>query len=1102
MKKKLIRVSNALLLTEFKHIFKIMKITSLLGFVCVASAFAAPMDAQTMRVDISANQTPAKEVIKQIEEQTDYLFVYNKKVNLNNKVTLDASDITVAEALNSIFSGTDIVYAMEGNNILLMNKKEDSVQQSGKTKQIIGTVVDASGIPVIGANVMVKGTTNGTITDMDGKFVLEVPEGAVLEVSYIGYLSQSVKVTDNKVSVTLKEDTQKLDEVVVVGYGTMKKSDLTGSLSSVKAEELTAFSVSNPIQALQGRAPGVQIVSNTGSPEGNFTIRVRGANSIKGSNEPLYIIDGFPADISTIYPDDIQSLEILKDASATAIYGSRGSNGVILITTKSGHKGRTVVSYDWSYGFQSHINKLDMMNSEEYMRFYNEQQINDVGKAYFSEDQIKQAGDGTNWQNLVYNTAPIQTHSLSISGGSDKTKFYVSGSLFLRDGIIENSAYDKYNIRSNVDHKLNEKFSFGAKLSYTRTNKNLEVSSGGARGGSLIGASIYAPPTLKPYNDEGDYNNLMLAYPFISNSLVNPINLINEYTTKTKSDIANINAYIEYKPIKDLSFKTSIGVEALNSNVSSYATSKYLYSASGAGLSSSNKTTIVNENILTYNRDINDHHLNIIGGFTYQQYLGTLMSINGNSFISDVPEAWGIGAAANFGTPVGDYTKWVLMSYLSRFNYSYKGRYMATVSFRADGSSRYSQGSKWGYFPASAFAWRLSEEEFLKEIDWLSDLKLRLGYGETGSTAIDPYSTLNMLIQGKAALGNNLVTSYAPGYTLPSDLKWETTSQWNVGIDLSFFDSRLRIHADYYNKLTRDLLNTVSLPTSSGYSTTIKNVGKMRNQGFEMQLEGDIINNKNLTWTLSANIGLNRNNVEELYGGKDVYGSDIGLAYVSDFVSILREGEPMGAYFVYHDTGFDENGMMTYKDVNGDGIYDNQDKYIAGDPNPNFVYGVNSNLNFKDFEFSFFIYGSQGNDIYNVSEIANYDMGMGLNLRKEVFYDHWSINNTNEQNSLAKYPKLVANHNIKHSDRFIEDGSYLRLKNIMFAYNLPVDKWKIGSWVNGVKLYISAQNLFTITGYSGVDPEVNSLGNDTNYGLDFLTYPNVKTYTIGAKVLF
>ena len=957
---------------------------------------------------------------------------------------------------------------------------------SSRSFTVKGQVTDArTGDPLVGVNVILRDASgSGTITDASGNYSLSVPASSTLVFSYIGYVSQEVEVNSQTViNVTLVEDMEALDEVVVIGYGTMRKSDLTGSLSSVDSEDLTAFAVPNPIQALQGRAAGVNITTNSGSPEGSFTIRIRGANSIRGSNDPLYIVDGFPANVSSVNPDDIESLEV----------GSRGSNGVVLITTKSGKKGRTQVSYDGSYGFQSHINQLDMMDATDYMLFYNEQQLNDQGAAYFTADQIAAAGKGTNWQDLTYRTAPLQTHSLSISGGNDKTDFYIGSYIFLRDGIIENSGYNKYQARTNINHKISDYFSVGANLAYTRTTTDRQSSSGANRGGSLIGASLSAPPTLTPYNEDGSYQNLQLAYPFMSNALVNPMNIINETSNRTKADLVNLNGFMEWKPVKGLSLKASVGVEALNFIGYNYNSSEYLYGASSASLSNNQQTTIVNENIANYDVTFNkNHRLNVMGGFTYQQYMGTSMGASGTDFLSDAPGAWGLPAAASFGTPSAGYTKWVLMSYLARVNYSYKGRYMATVSFRADGSSRYSEGNKWGYFPAAALAWRISDEEFLRDVHWMSDLKLRLGYGETGSTSINPYSTLNMLSQGKTPLGNGVVTNYAPSSTLPSDLKWETTAQWNVGIDVSFFKSRLRVTADYYDKLTRD----------SGYTTTVQNVGKMRNRGFELLVEGDVFQTKDFTWTLSANLGLNRNKIEELYGGQDIYGSTVGLAYVEDFVTILREGESLGTFYVYHDTGFDENGNMTYEDKNADGVYDNNDKYIAGCAMPDFTYGLNSSMTFKDFEFSFFLYGSQGNDIYNVTEIANYDMGMGLNLRQEVFDSHWSANNTPEQNLAAKYPRPTANHNIKHSDRFVENGSYLRLKNIMLGYNLPVQKWGVKNWLKAVKIYVSAQNLFTITGYSGIDPEVNSWGGDTNAGLDYLTYPNVKTWTIGAKVKF
>lgn len=969
-------------------------------------------------------------------------------------------------------------------------------------QSVKGKVTDAkTGDALVGVNVMLKGSTgSGTTTDMDGNYSLSVPSSSTLVFSYIGYLSQDVRVGNQSVvNVSLQEDVESLDEVVVVGYGTMRKRDLTGSVSQVKAEKMAEFTVSNPVQALQGRVPGVVITSNTGSPDGNFTIRVRGTNSIQGGNDPLYIVDGMPANVSSINSQDIASVEVLKDASATAIYGSRGANGVILITTKRGKTGATSVSYDGSIGFQQLIKKMDVLNGSEWAQIVNLQQANDVGKPYFTDAEVAAFGEGvTDWQDEVYSTAPVQNHNLTISGGTEKTQVLVSGSLMLRDGIIKPSHYDKYNLRGTINHQINDHFDVDLIMAYARTTKQNQGSSGGNRGGSVIGAAISAPPVLSPYNEDGSYNNLMTSYPFMSNALCNPINRINESKSTVKANLINTNAALTYKPIKGLSLKASIGVENLDYRSDSYTTAKILNGTNGASVSQNTQTTIINENIANYNTTIaKDHRLDFTAGFTYQQYEGRSMSMSGSGFLSDAPETDQISAAETFGTPSTGYSKWVLMSYLARANYSYKGKYMATVSFRADGSSRYSEGEKWGYFPSAALAWRVSDEGFMKDIEQISDLKLRAGYGETGSTAIGAYATLNMLSQGKAPINGTTGTYYAASTTLPANLKWETTAQWNVGIDLAMFASRLRVTADFYNKNTRDLLNSVALPASTGYNNTIRNIGKMNNKGFELLVEGDLIRSKNFDWTASLNFAMNRNKVTELYDGKDVYGSIVGLAYIEDFVNLVREGEPLGVFYVYEEDGYDEKGNLKYVDRDGNGVLNNDDKFIAGDPNPDFTYGITSDMRFKNFEFSFFLQGSQGNDVYNVAETANLDLGMGLNVRKEVLYDHWT-----PENPTAKYPNITRKLDLRHSDRYVEDGSYLRLKNIQLAYNLPVATWGAGSWLKGVKLYVSAQNLLTITGYSGRDPEVSSWGGGVNAGLDYLTYPNVKTYTVGAKVQF
>lgn len=616
-----------------------------------------------------------------------------------------------------------------------------------QNRTITGTLLDKqTNEPLIGASVVIKGTSIGIATGIDGKFSLEVSDSnTILICRFIGYNPLDFPLNGaTNVTISLSPDIEILDEVVVVGYGTMRKSDLTGSLTSIKAKDMTSFTVANPIQALQGRAPGVVITSNSGAPEGNFSIRIRGTNSIRGDNTPLYIIDGVPSNPSAINNQDIESVEVLKDASATAIYGSRGANGVILITTKRGKTGSTSVVYNGSYGIQSQIKRLDMMDATEWAKYYNEQQLNDTGKEYFTAEQTAAMGKGTDWQSLVFKDAPIQNHNLTISGGSEKTQILISGSAMLRDGLIPNSYYNKYNLRSNIDHAINEYFDVSLTTSYARTYKNTKNSSGSNRGGSLIGGAISAPPSVGPYNEDGSYQDLRLAYPFMSNALYNPINLINEQSNKTEADLSNSNVALIYKPVKGLSLKPSFGIESLDYRSDNYTTSKYLYGTSRAEVENVRETSVINENIANYNTIFaKNHRIDLTGGFTYQEYRKKEMNANGSGFISDVPETFQLGAASTFGTPGTGYTKWTLMSYLGRLNYSFNSKYLATVSFRADGSSRYSKGDKWGYFPSVALAWRISDETFLNSIEQINDLKLRVGYGETGSTAISPYTTLN-----------------------------------------------------------------------------------------------------------------------------------------------------------------------------------------------------------------------------------------------------------------------------------------------------------------------------------------------------------------------
>ena len=966
---------------------------------------------------------------------------------------------------------------------------------------VTGEIKDAtSGEALIGVNIVLKSDrAKGTNSDSNGKYSIDVPAGSTLVYSYIGYKTQEVNVgSRNVVNVSLQEDSEMLEEVVVVGYGTMRKSDLTGSVSQIKAEALTSYPTTGIVMAMAGKAPGVYVQQNNGSPGGSISVRIRGTNSISGDNSPLYVIDGFPynGSPSILHPNDIESMEILKDASATAIYGSRGANGVILITTKKGKSGQTNIQLETSYSMQSLRKKMDIMNASEFAEFTNQYLINDGGKAYF--DNPASLGVGTDWQDLVMHDAPILNSSLTIDGGSEKTKFSISAGYYDHEGIVRNSGYSRFSVRMNVDHTFNKYISLFASTMYSQNKTNSKDYGSSNRGNDLYGAMLLAPPTLKPYNDDGSYNDLKIAYPFVSNVIANPLGHIYDRSNVSKYDKFLGNAAITIKPFDGFFIKISGGVDLSNTRSDDYTTTKVIGSSGSAYVGTERYQSILNENTMGYSKKFGVHDISAVVGLTFQNYERVNASMTGVSFISDAPETHAMGAAESFGTPSTGFTDWKMFSYLGRIQYSLMSKYLATVSFRMDGSSRYSEGNKWGYFPSGSLAWRLSEEDFIKDIEAISDLKLRVGYGETGSTAISPYYTLNMLSSGKVAIGSDLSTWYAPGTRLPSNLRWETTAQTNFALDLGINNNRYRLTIDYYIKNTRDLLNAVPLPTSSGYTSTIQNVGEIQNKGLEIGIDAHVLNGE-FDWMLTPHISFNKNVVKTLYGGNDILGSTYNTGILTDYVNILREGEPLGMFFGYKETGYNEKGIITYEDVDGNNLINIDDKRKIGDPNPDFIYGLTSSMAYKGFEFSFFIQGSYGNDIFNLYSITStQDLNYGHNRPRDMINNTWTESNPN-----AKYPKASKQNSINMSDRFVEDGSFLRLRNIQLAYNLPLSKWNV-DWIKRAQLYVSGQNIVTLTGYTGFDPEINysGSGNSINLGLDYYCYPMAKSWTVGVKLDF
>lgn len=1040
-------------------------------------------------------------VLREVQKQSGYHIFFDKSlIPANATVDISVEGALIDEVLKTLLIKHDLDFKKLDKNIVLVRKQQiprtkDEPERLNQQKTITGSIKNNAGEPLVGVTVSIKGTNTHALTDETGNYSIDVPSPqSIIVTSFIGYKGLETTVGNRAVvNLIMEVQPDELDEVVVVGYGTVKKSDLTGSVSQVKAEELNAFPNSNALQALAGRAPGVQVRQSSGAPGPSMSVRVRGGNSIQGSNEPLYVVDGFPiagSNPTIVNPADIQSIEILKDASATAIYGSRGANGVVIITTKKGKEGRTSVAFESSFSSQELIKKLDLMNAQEYARFYNEQAINDNLDPYFTEEEISGFGEGFDWQDYVFQRAPVFTSSLNIAGGNEKTQFSIGGSFFGQDGIIKGSDYDRYSLQSNIKHKINDKLIVELNSTLSRLTTKRRDSGGGNRGNSMIAAAISAPPILTPLNEDGSYRILHTAYPFLATDLRNPINWINESKAQTKANLALINASISYLITDELTLKIAGGLENRDDRSDNYTSTKFFDSPGNASVSSSQQSSLLNENTLNYTRTFNEkHNLAAVAGITYQNFVNTSVNASGTDFLSDLYESYNLGAAGTPGIPGSGYVKSTLVSFLGRVNYSYDDRFLATVSLRRDGSSRYSSGSQWGNFPSGALAWRLSNEEFMKNIPVISELKLRTSWGLTGSQAIDPYTTLNLLSAGKTIFGNEYYNTVGPSTRLPNDLSWETTEQLDIGADIGILSNRILLTADFYVKNTRDLLSDVRLPASIGYTSTIQNVGKVQNKGFEFGIEAKPFT-QSFTWDLQANISFNKNKVVSLYNHEDVLRDNIGMIIVSDATSILREGRPVGQFWGYIEDGYDSKGDIIFRDLNGDGSISAVDKTYIGDANPNFTYGFNSVMSYKNFEFSFFLQGTYGNDILNASSITNtMDYGFGLNMPKSVYENHWTASRSD-----ADYPRISRSTPVKMSSRFIEDGSYLRLKNISLGYNLPVQAMNLKK-VTQLQVYLSGQNLFTATKYSWWDPE-------TNFRLDHNSYPSAKSITFGIRAGF
>jgi TonB-linked SusC/RagA family outer membrane protein len=1112
--KKELRVHGQLMLLIMR-VFLLHIIFSVPASVAQAGDLASQV--LDKKVSVNLENVTLRTSLTRIKRAAEVNFLYHSKlVSSEEPVNLSVTEEPLANVLQQILTPRHIRFEAEGNQIILTKQTMDvlvtSLGNSGfadaQDRLISGVITNEENDPLPGVNILLKSTTQGTTSDFNGNYTLQVPDdNAVLVFSFIGYETLEVVVgSRSTINVSMVPDTKTLEEVVVVGYGEMEKRDITGSVAQVKSEELQAIPVFNVEQALKARAAGVQVTQNSGQPGGRIEVRVRGGNSMIGNNQPLYVVDGFPitGGIEFLNPSDIESIDILKDASATAIYGARGANGVVIITSKRGAAGQgSRIELNSFYGVQEATKRYDLLNAKEYAIIANEWLKNAGQPPYFNLDQVE--NPGTDWQDVVLRSAPIQDHTISFSGSSEKTRYALSGNYFDQEGIIINSGVKRGSVRLNLDHELNKWLKMAVNFNVSRREELSVPVNNGYRGTAVLSAAASAPPTLPIYDANGLPTEIEKFYNFGSADMRNPL-IFAERQSRSLANTFVGNTTFEVKLTEELSFKTLLGLEYGHS-IGDYFQPIIFENDRGVGSQSSfYRNSFLNENTLNYSKTFNDvHDLNIVAGYTYQTEMSRSFGVSVNGFSNNTTRNFNLGAAEIISTPSSGYSEWVLASWLARANYSFNDKYLLTVSIRTDGSSRFGANNRWATFPSVALGWRVSDEAFMRDVQFISDLKVRASFGITGNTALSPYQSLDRMSSVRTVYGNQSdEIGFSPSGISNADLKWETTAQTDIGLDLGVMDNRIRLTADYYKKNTTDLLASVPLPPSIGFGSILRNIGEIENQGFEFTLNADLIRKNNFRWDVTGSFSANRNKVIKLAGGSDILSAGQAAAWSS--TNIAREGEPIGSFYGYLEDGLNENGFIKYTDMDGNGIINSLDRVILGNPLPDYFYGLNTNLAYKNFELSVFVEGVQGNEIFHATKGTHLNsFQRGSNQFRDILGNYWTADNPDPN---AKYPKISAASGIDISDRFIEDGSYLRVKSIRFAYNLPVKNWGL-DWVARAQVYFSGINLFTFTDYTGLDPEVSTRGTDganistrLQLGHDQSGYPNAKTYAFGLKLNF
>lgn len=1134
--------------------FKILMIMKLTFIILLATLLQVKASSYAQKISITENNSSMTSVLKKIRSQSGYDFFYKSNLIKNAKpVSVDIKDVNISDALNIIFKDQPLSYTIEAKTVIIT-----PAELVNFAIDVKGKVVDNEGESLPGVSVRVKGENQATSTDMNGNFVLKnVNENAIIQLSFIGFQSIEISAKASLGTITLEMSNASLNEIIVVGYGTVRRSDVTGAITSLTPDAVEASQSVSVENILQGKVAGVSVNTSNASPGAASSVTIRGANSLRGDNQPLYVIDNIPQastgeipssafgggdyqiaqnPLTSLNPSDIADIQILKDASATAIYGSRGANGVIIITTKKGVAGKAKVGANANYSIVQATNLRDMMSLSQFGIDRN-LKTGVAGSQYFQEgDQTRYIFSGSvydandpssyfvleekNWQKEIYQSALSQNYDLTFSGGTEAIKYYLSADVKNINGMIKGTGLNQQGLRLNLNGDISKKLKFAVSMS-GNLKENDMMSGGNSKGGatgSIARTAIDSAPFAFP---EGD--------PLLnSNEEARTTTLawLNDYDDFTKEKSARVSGDLTWKISRDFSYNLRGGGNIrLQDRARWFGTDLFLGLNNNGylGLNSLNANNYTVENLVNYNRSIKDLvDISATAGVTYDDYSWINTSTIASNFQFKDLRTDGLHLASTINQQQPEQRDYQLLSFLGRVNLSFlEGKYIATFTGRSDGSSKFKKGNRTEFFPSAAFAWRMEQEEFLKNITWIDQLKLRIGYGKTGSQSISPYNSFynyDQVIDYANAIGDKQL-AIAVANLQNSDLRWETTSAYNAGIDFSLFKGRLGGTFDAYYKETNDLLIEKALPTSTSFNSITLNQGAMSNKGFEFSLDGDIYKTENFTWNVSGNIGINRSQIKDLGYAEAQYGNETYKAYLGNSIgdhfgvaNIFIVGKQPGLFWGYKTDGIiqtDDTGLPTSTvfpqtpgnikvvDVTGDGKVDANDKTIIGNPNPNFNYGFRTAFSYKALKFSATFYGVQGNDIINGN--VRYEQTPATNtpnLTKYAFENRWTA--TNPSNLFSS-----SNSNIQNQlyDRYVEDGSFLRLSDVTLNYTIP--KQALNKALQNVSVFASVKNVFLITDYSGYDPEMRTFAFDgLRPGIDLNSYSNPRQFIFGLNVTF